>query len=96
MILFVSVDPEKGLQVLIQNISSHEKSASWCQLEVVSCCRGMSNRSYTNVIRINDSASPYSFIILFSIDDPDATFLPCEFCQELFPSENLIQHQVNC
>lgn len=25
----------------------------------------------------------------------DDTFLPCEFCQELFPFENLIAHQVS-
>ena len=24
----------------------------------------------------------------------DDTFLPCEFCQELFPFDNLILHQV--
>lgn len=26
----------------------------------------------------------------------DVTFLPCEFCEELFPCDNLIQHQAIC
>lgn len=29
-------------------------------------------------------------------EDLDITFLPCEFCQELFPSDNLIVHQAVC
>lgn len=41
----------------------------------------------------DDAILTYYVIILPLVEDD--TFLPCEFCQELFPFDNLIVHQVS-